>query len=68
LPRYGRPKVLNEREEREIMRNFLTVPGSSCKSIAMSRTKSGNPVSERTVGRTARSYKLIPRAPIKGRK
>jgi len=67
LPRSGRPQALNEREERVIVRNLLTIPGTSIKSIALDRARAGQPGSRRTIARTARRNKLIPRTSNRGK-
>ena len=67
LPRSGRPQALNEREERVIVRNLLTIPRTSIKSIALDRARAGQPGSRRTIARTARRNKLIPRTSNRGK-
>ena len=67
LPRFGRPQALNEREERVIVRNLLTISGTSIKSIAFDRARAGQSESRRTIARNTRRNKLIPRTSNRGK-
>lgn len=65
----GRPKIMNEREERRLVRTFLSQPGTSIKSVIKNQNQvpiAKQPVSRRTVRRTLRRRKLVPRVSSKG--
>jgi len=67
LPRSWRSKVLNEREERTIVRNFLANPGTSIKSQVAHQARVGKPVSRRTLRRRLRSHGLVPKTSARGK-
>jgi len=67
LPRSGRPKTLDVREERTLVREFLTKPGISVNSYVADQTRAGKRISRRTVSRTLRRNKVVPRVSNRGK-
>ena len=65
----GRPKSLNEREERAIIRDFIAHPGKSIRSTIQLQKQqpiANKPVSRRTLSRVLRRRNLTPRISRKG--
>lgn len=67
LPRSGRPKILDKREERALVRSFVTKPGASIKSYVANQQRAGNTISKRTVSRTLRRNRLVARTSSRGK-
>ena len=67
LPRSGRPRALNEREERTLVRNFIAHPGTSIKSIVRNPPPNILRVSRKTISRTLRRRGLIPKTSERGK-
>lgn len=67
LPRSGRPRALNEREERTLVRNFIAHPGTSIKSIVRNPPPNIHRVSRKTISRTLRRRGLIPKTSERGK-
>jgi hypothetical protein len=65
--RSGRPKVFNEREERNIVRDFMNTPGLSIKQTIKERQGTERPASRRTVRRILRSHGLVPKVSEQGK-
>ena len=68
LPRSGRPKSMNLREERVIVRRFVTQPGTSTKSTVKIQERNQRPISRQTLRRTLRRHGLIRGLPLVVRK
>ena len=67
LKRPGRPKALNQREERALIRTFISHPGTSIKSVILNPIPNVKPVSRRTIRRTLRRKGLVPKTNDRGK-
>lgn len=66
-PRSGRRRIFNEREERNLVRSFISTPGLSCKEIERERQANEQPGSRRTVRRILRRNGLVPKTSEQGK-
>ena len=65
--RSGRPKVLTKREERNIVRDFVSHPGVSIKQTVKERQRAGKPGCRRTLRKLLRSRGLVPKVSERGK-
>jgi len=57
----GRPRVFSEREERNLVRDFLTTPGLSIKQIVHEQQAANKPGSRRSIRHVRRGRGLVPK-------
>ena len=63
----GRPRVFSKREERNLVREFLTTPGLSIKQTVRERQETNKPASRRTIRRVLRRSGLVPKVSNRGK-
>ena len=65
--RSGRPKVFTQREERDLVRDFLAHPGVSIKHTTKERQRAGKPGCKRTIRKLLRGKGLVPKVSERGK-
>jgi len=65
--RVGRPRTFSEREERNLVRDFLTTPGLSIKQVVRERQAANKPGCRKTIRHILRSRGLVPKVSNRGK-